>query len=107
MSSELLRLLGIAAEDTRPRDRVAEVEDGLCELAGLQGDAEARFAEIEDALCEVAALVSGGGAVMAKIYARRVRKGRMTLEDVPQRWREKVREMLEANEPHATAQTIG
>lgn len=60
MSSELLRLLGIAAEDTRPRDRVAEVEDGLCELAGLQVDAEARFAEIEDALCEVAALVSGG-----------------------------------------------
>lgn len=40
---------------------------------------------------------------MAKIYARRVREGRMALEDVPQRWREQVREMLEAD---ATAQAI-
>jgi len=32
---------------------------------------------------------------MAKIYADRVRKGLMTLEEVPERWREAVREILE------------
>ena len=32
---------------------------------------------------------------MAKIYYRAVKAGKRTLEDVPQRWREQVREMLE------------
>lgn len=32
---------------------------------------------------------------MAKIYYRRILVGLMTLEDVPERWREAVREMLE------------
>ena len=31
---------------------------------------------------------------MAKIYARWIRAGRMTLEDVPARWREAVKEEL-------------
>lgn len=31
---------------------------------------------------------------MAKIYYRRIIAGEMTLEDVPSRWREAVREML-------------
>ena len=31
---------------------------------------------------------------MAKIYARRIRAGEMTLDDVPARWREAVRELL-------------
>lgn len=33
---------------------------------------------------------------MAKLYAQRIRQGRMTLDDVPERWREEVRELLEA-----------
>lgn len=33
---------------------------------------------------------------MAKIYARRIMEGSMTLEDVPERWREQVRAILEA-----------
>lgn len=33
---------------------------------------------------------------MAKIYARRIMEGSMTLEDVPERWREQVRVILEA-----------
>lgn len=33
---------------------------------------------------------------MAKIYYNRIKAGTMTLEDVPQRWREEVRKMLEA-----------
>ena len=32
---------------------------------------------------------------MVKIYVRRIRAGEMTLEDVPARWREAVREALE------------
>lgn len=32
---------------------------------------------------------------MAKIYARRIKAGLMTLEDVPEIWREKVKQMLE------------
>ena len=32
---------------------------------------------------------------MAKIYYRRIKAGEMTLEDVPMRWREAVRELLE------------
>lgn len=34
---------------------------------------------------------------MAKIYYRAVRVGTRTLESVPERWREQVREMLEAD----------
>ena len=32
---------------------------------------------------------------MVKIYVRRIRAGEMTLEEVPVRWREAVREALE------------
>lgn len=32
---------------------------------------------------------------MARIYARRIMEGGMTLEEVPERWREQVREILE------------
>lgn len=32
---------------------------------------------------------------MVAIYVRWIREGRMTLEDVPVRWREEVREVLE------------
>lgn len=32
---------------------------------------------------------------MVKIYVRRIQAGEMTLEDVPTRWREAVREALE------------
>ena len=32
---------------------------------------------------------------MVKIYVRRIREGSMTLSDVPERWREAVREALE------------
>jgi len=32
---------------------------------------------------------------MAKVYARLVRAGKITLDDVPERWREEVRRLLE------------
>lgn len=32
---------------------------------------------------------------MVKIYVRRIKAGEMTLEDVPERWREAVREALD------------
>ena len=32
---------------------------------------------------------------MAKIYARRIKAGLMTIEDVPEIWREKVKQLLE------------
>ena len=32
---------------------------------------------------------------MEKIYARRIKAGLMTLEDVPMLWREKVKQLLE------------
>jgi hypothetical protein len=32
---------------------------------------------------------------MAKLYAKRIRQGKMTLEEVPERWREEVRKLLE------------
>ena len=32
---------------------------------------------------------------MAKIYARRIKDGLMALEDVPEIWREKVKQLLE------------
>lgn len=33
---------------------------------------------------------------MVKIYIRMIRAGRMTLDEVPERWREEVREALTA-----------
>ena len=33
---------------------------------------------------------------MVKIYVRKIRNGEMTLEEVPLRWREEVRRLLEA-----------
>lgn len=35
---------------------------------------------------------------MAKIYYRRIKAGEITLEEVPAKWREAVRELLEADE---------
>ena len=32
---------------------------------------------------------------MVNFYVKRIRKGLMTIEDVPERWREQVREALE------------
>ena len=34
---------------------------------------------------------------MTKIYYRRIKQGRMTIEDVPTRWREAVQELLDAD----------
>lgn len=31
---------------------------------------------------------------MAKIYARRIKAGKMTIEDVPERWKEAVEKLL-------------
>jgi hypothetical protein len=31
---------------------------------------------------------------MAKIYARRIREGKMAIDDVPERWREEVQRLL-------------
>ena len=35
---------------------------------------------------------------MAKIYYRKIKRGEMTLEQVPERWREQVKELLEEDE---------
>lgn len=35
---------------------------------------------------------------MAKIYYRRIRDGRMTIEEVPERWREAVQALLDADD---------
>ena len=35
---------------------------------------------------------------MAKIYYRWIKAGRMTIDDVPTKWRDTVREMLEEDE---------
>lgn len=35
---------------------------------------------------------------MAKIYYRRIKDGVITLDDVPARWKEAVRELLEGDE---------
>lgn len=35
---------------------------------------------------------------MAKIYYRQVKAGKRTVDEVPELWREQVREMLEADE---------
>ncbi len=32
---------------------------------------------------------------MAKIYARKIKAGLMTIDEVPERWREAVRDLLE------------
>ena len=39
---------------------------------------------------------------MAKIYYRQVKAGKRTLDEVPEYWREKVREMLEADKTEKT-----
>lgn len=35
---------------------------------------------------------------MAKIYYRRIKEGRMTIEEVPERWRDAVRTLLDADD---------
>lgn len=32
---------------------------------------------------------------MVNIYVRKIRAGQMTIDDVPERWRERVREIIE------------
>lgn len=32
---------------------------------------------------------------MVNIYVRKIRAGQMTIDDVPERWRDKVREIIE------------
>ena len=32
---------------------------------------------------------------MVNIYARKIRAGQMTIDEVPERWRDKVREIIE------------
>ena len=39
-----------------------------------------------------------GGEPMAKIYYRWIKADRMTIDDVPTKWRDTVREMLEEDE---------
>ena len=39
---------------------------------------------------------------MAKIYYRQLKAGKRTLDEVPEYWREKVREMLEADKAEKT-----
>ena len=34
---------------------------------------------------------------MAKLYARRIKEGLMTIEDVPMRWKEETEELLNEN----------
>lgn len=36
---------------------------------------------------------------MAKIYYRRIKEGIMTIEEVPERWREQVEALLAEDEP--------
>ncbi len=36
---------------------------------------------------------------MAKVYYRKIKAGGMTLEEVPERWRAAVKELLDADEP--------
>lgn len=35
---------------------------------------------------------------MAKIYARKILAGKMTIDDVPERWKEEVERLLESEE---------
>ena len=35
---------------------------------------------------------------MAKIYVKKIKAGQMTLDDVPERWREEVRRLLDETE---------
>ncbi len=35
---------------------------------------------------------------MAKIYYRKIKRGEMTIEQVPERWREQVQALLDADE---------
>lgn len=35
---------------------------------------------------------------MAKIYYRKIKRGEMTIEDVPARWREQVQALIDADE---------
>lgn len=36
---------------------------------------------------------------MAKVYYRKIKAGGMTIEEVPERWRAAVQELLDADEP--------
>ena len=36
---------------------------------------------------------------MAKVYYRKIKAGGMTLEEVPERWRAAVKELLDKDEP--------
>ena len=35
---------------------------------------------------------------MAKLYAKRIKQGKMTIDEVPERWREEVEKLLEEDE---------
>lgn len=35
---------------------------------------------------------------MAKIYYRKIKRGEITIDDVPERWREQVQDLIDADE---------
>ena len=43
---------------------------------------------------------------MAKIYARKILAGQMTIDDVPERWREAVQELLGVTESNTTTTDV-
>lgn len=60
MSDKLHDALGLDEAGFKPRDRVAELEDGLVEVAGMGAEADERITMIEDALVELAGIIAGG-----------------------------------------------
>lgn len=43
---------------------------------------------------------------MAKIYVRMIKAGRMTIDEVPERWRAEVEALLAAEKPAAAEPTV-
>lgn len=56
-------------------------------------DTDKRISAAEDAIADLAELI-GGMCQMVKFYVNRIRQGKMTIEEVPEKWREEVRKII-------------
>ena len=71
-------------------EEIAEMEAKQPEMPEPEPTLEERLSMMEDAFAELRMQVPG----MAKFWANRIKQGRASIDDVPERWREEVKSLL-------------
>lgn len=83
------------AESKKPisySERIELLENALLEIAEIQSTEYENRIILENAIIELANLV--GGEEMGELYVKRIKEAKMTIDQVPALWRDKVQAEL-------------